>query len=238
MLSQQLHHCQYYCIFVDDYSRFTWYYTLQHKDQLADAFKHFKARIENESGTKIKILHTDHGGEFISNSLQKYLKEHGIIHRTSAPYTPEQNGTAERMNRTIMESARAMLFQTNINIRFWPHACATSVHIKNRLPHSSLNGITPYEKFHNKAPTIDHLKVFGCKAYLLKQTRTKLDRKSDACIFVTTPSNTILRLAIIFSGLFDNADETHQENVASKASLLRLLKLLLKKSQRPLRNAI
>src|SRR5258708_6117285 len=69
----------------------------------------FKAIAENEMGQKIKILHTDNGGEYTSPKFNNFLSKHGISHQTSVPYTPEQNGLAERANRTVVEQARCML---------------------------------------------------------------------------------------------------------------------------------
>ena len=100
-------------------------------------------------------------------------------------YTPEQNGTAERYNRTICESARAMIVQSGLPKGFWAEAVATAVHVRNRLPTKATNQ-TPHALWFNKKPNIQHLKVFGCAAFsnIPDQLRSKLDDKAERMVFV------------------------------------------------------
>ena len=100
---------RYFVTFIDDYSRYTQTYFLKNKDEVLEKFKEFVNYV-NTLGKKVKILRSDNGGEYCSKRFQDYLKEHGIQHQTTVPYNPEQNGTAERMNRTLLESARSMMY--------------------------------------------------------------------------------------------------------------------------------
>ncbi|XP_046977607.1 uncharacterized protein LOC124543428 [Vanessa cardui] len=110
----------------------------------------------------------------------------GIKHQTSTPYTPEQNGVAERMNRTLVERAKCMLFEAKLQKSFWAEAVATAAYIINRSPSRVLAETTPYEKWTGKKPNISHLKIFGSKAmvHVPKQNRRKWDTKSRELIFV------------------------------------------------------
>jgi transposase InsO family protein len=99
----------YYVSFIDDFSRNTWIYFLRKKSEVFDKFKEFKALVENQTDKKIKVLRTDNGGEFYGNEFEEFCKKCGIARQKTTPYTPQQNGVAERMNMTLMEKARSML---------------------------------------------------------------------------------------------------------------------------------
>ena len=98
------------------------------------------------------------------------------------PKTPEQNGVAERLNRTLVEMARSMLLDGKLKLKFWAEAVSTAVYLKNRTPSSALK-ITPYEAWHGSKPKVDHLRVFGCDAFahIPKDERSKFDSKTRKC---------------------------------------------------------
>ncbi len=108
---------------------------------------------------KVKTLCSDNGGEYTSKKFEAYLKSEGIRHECTIPKTPEQNGVAERLNRTLDESSRSMLLDAKLSQKFWAEAVSTVVYLKNR------EGMTPYEAWHGEKPKVDHLRVFGCDAY-------------------------------------------------------------------------
>ena len=118
------------------------------------------------------------------------MKEHGIQHQTTVPYNPEQNGTAERMNRTLLESARSMMYHANIPKEFWAEAVSTAT--QNRSPTKSLNNTTPFECLFNRKPDVSNLRVFGCMAYthIPDHQQKKLEEKTRKCIFVGYPDGT------------------------------------------------
>ncbi|GJR05414.1 retrovirus-related pol polyprotein from transposon TNT 1-94 [Tanacetum coccineum] len=87
---------KYFLFFIDDYSRMCWFYFLTYKSEAFGFFKKFKALAENQSYRKLKVLRTDRGGEFLSKEFSGFSNEHGIKRELTAPYTPEQNGIAER----------------------------------------------------------------------------------------------------------------------------------------------
>ena len=184
--TQSLSGAQYFLTFVDDKSRYTWVYVLKRKDQVYEKFKEFKVMIEKATGRQIKALRTDNGGEYRSSQFENFLKDNGIKHELTIPKTPEQNGCAERMNRTLVEMVRSMLSDSNLPHRFWAEALSTAVYIRNRCPTNVLQGTTPVEELTDKKPNVKHLKVFGCKvfAHIPKDERDKLDPKARRCIFL------------------------------------------------------
>ena len=100
---------KYFLTFVDDNTRYVWVYLLKHKSEVFDKFLEWKALVENSSGHKLKALRTDNGGEYVSNEMKSFLKKEGVSHELTVPKTPEQNGVAERLNRTLVEAVRSML---------------------------------------------------------------------------------------------------------------------------------
>lgn len=104
----------------------------------------------------------------------------------TVPYNLEQNGVAERKNRTIIEAARAMIFYQNLEYYLWAEASCTAIYIQNRSPHSYLRDKTPKEVFTKVKPNISHLRIFGCPVYIHdpKEKRTKLEPSGRKGIFV------------------------------------------------------
>ena len=136
---------RYFITFIDDYSRKCWVYFLKEKSEAFETFRRFKAEIEKSTGEKIRGLRSDRGGEYLSRSFIKYCEEQGIRRYLTAPYTPQQNGVAERKNRTIMAMVRSMLKTKNMPKEFWAVAVQCAVYIQNRCPHIALEMKTPQE---------------------------------------------------------------------------------------------
>ena len=142
--------------------------------------------VENGSGRKLKILRSDNGGEYTSAEFTAYLKEQGVRHEFTVPKTPQQNGIAERMNRTLVETVRSMLSDANLPKRFWAEALSTAVYLRNRSPTIAVRGKTPFEAWAAEKPNVGHLKVFGCLCYahVAKDERQKFDAKARKCIML------------------------------------------------------
>jgi transposase InsO family protein len=128
----------YYASFTDDYSHKTWVYFLKSKDEVLGKFKEFKALVENLSERKIKILRSDNGGEYTSNEFGSFCRDVEIKRELTTPYNPQQNGVAERKNRTIMEAVKTMIHDQELLMHLWAEAARTSVYVQNRLSHSAL----------------------------------------------------------------------------------------------------
>lgn len=159
---------------------------LNQKLEAFGVFQTFKAYIEKETGMSIKCLRTDRGGEFTSNEFTTFCSTQGITRQLTTAYTPQQNGVAERKNRTIMNMVRAMLKDKQMPKEFWAEAANWSTHILNRSPTSSLNNQTPQEAWTGTKPIVSHFKIFGCLAHshVPDQRRHKLDDKSRIHIFL------------------------------------------------------
>jgi len=143
---------RYFLTFIDDFSRKTPVYLLKAKGEAFEKFKQYKALVENEIGHKIKVLRSDNGGEFVSKKFDAFLAECGIQGQTSAPYSPQQKGVAERANRTIMECARSMILAQGLELEFWGEAVNTAVYIKNRCPTKAPDSKTPQEAWSGRNP--------------------------------------------------------------------------------------
>ena len=126
---------EYFLTFIDDHSRKTWIYFLKTKDKVLCQFKEFKALVENLTGKKIKVLRSNNGGQYVNEDFTDFCVKEGIKREWTAPYNPEQNGVEERKNRTIVEAARAMLYDQDMPKFLWEEACNTTIYIQNRTPH-------------------------------------------------------------------------------------------------------
>lgn len=177
---------KYIVTFTDDYTRKTYAYLMKNKSEVMHHFITFKNEVEKQLGLSIKILRSDNGSEYCNSKFVDFLRKEGIIHQTSVPYCPQQNGVSERLNRTLLEKARCLLIGAGLCTRFWGEAVMTAVYLKNRCPTAALAGRTPEEVWTGSRPDLSHLHVFGCVAYALcpKQKRRKLDARSKAYIFV------------------------------------------------------
>ncbi|MCO5602592.1 hypothetical protein L7F22_056726 [Adiantum nelumboides] len=142
--------------------------------------------VENEIGCKVQTLRTDRGGEYMSGAFKDFLGKKGIKHQCTMPYTPQQNGVAERKNRSLIEMARCMLKAKSLPHKLWMEAVACATHVLNRCPTRALQTITPYESWYDRKPSVSYLRVFGCFAYahIPQQLRGKLDDKAVKCTFV------------------------------------------------------
>lgn len=171
--------------FVDDYSRKVFVVPMKSKADVFEEFKRFKTFSEKQCDTKIKILRTDNGTEYTNNKFKEYLHQQGIHHQKTAPYTPEQNGVAERINRTIMERVRCMLLDAGLDDLYWAEAAMTSAYLINMVPCRD-NECSPEELWSGKKPNLKHLRVFGSRAFvhIPKQKRHKLNAKSTECILM------------------------------------------------------
>lgn len=114
------------------------------------------------------------------------MKEQGISHQLTVPYDPAQNGTAERMDREVVESARCLIYHGNMRFKFWAEAINTAVYLRNRSQTTALKDKTPYESFFQEKPHVANLKAFGCIAYshVPAELRKKFDPKSKKTISI------------------------------------------------------
>ena len=122
---------KYFVTFIDDFSRKTFVYFMKQKSEVLDHFKIFKALVEKQTGFEIQKLRSDNGGEYTSKAFKQFCEQHGIERQFSTPYTPQQNGVAERKNRTLFESARCMLQHKQPSNAWWAEAINTARYVLN-----------------------------------------------------------------------------------------------------------
>ncbi|KAG7597916.1 Reverse transcriptase RNA-dependent DNA polymerase [Arabidopsis suecica] len=158
--------CQYFISFIDDYTRKVWLYFLKTKDEAFDKFVEWANLVENQTDKRIKTLRTDNGLEFCNRLFDEFCASKGIQRHRTCAYTPQQNGVAERMNRTVMEKVRSMLSDSGLPKKFWAEATHTASILINKTPSAALNFEIPDKKWSGKAPIYSYLRRFGCIAFV------------------------------------------------------------------------
>uniref|UniRef100_A0ACD5XRG8 Uncharacterized protein n=1 Tax=Avena sativa TaxID=4498 RepID=A0ACD5XRG8_AVESA len=177
---------QYFLLVVDDCTRYMWLELLKSKDEAFARFRKIQALAEAKQQCRLRAFRSDRGGEFNSGEIKAWCAQEGVEHFTTAPYSPQQNGVVERRNQTVVEMARCMLKGMSMPAMFLGEAVKCAVYVLNRAPTRSLNGVTPYEAWHRRKPTVEHLRTFGCVAHM-KRTGpgiTKLSDRSILTVFV------------------------------------------------------
>ena len=172
---------RYFITFVDDHSNWVVVYTMRNKSEAFAKYKLFEKFAETHTGRKVKVLRTDRGGEYLSTEFKSYLDTNGTQHQLTTAYTPQQNGVAERLNRTLIDLVRSMLSHKQVSKRFWAEALATSVYVRNRVTSRALPvNTTPHHIWMNSTPNVGHLRVFGSKCWytLPKLELRKLDLRA------------------------------------------------------------
>ena len=140
---------KYMVTFVDDYSRSCAVYFMAHKSDTFAMFQEFHVKVTGESGERIGVLKTDEGGEYRSQEFAQYLRKHQIAHEVTVPDSPEMNGLAERMNRTIVEKAKCMCAHADLPKSLWAEAASTACYVYNRLPNAPLKCKSPHEVWYS-----------------------------------------------------------------------------------------
>ena len=132
---------------------------------------------------EVKCIRSDNGGEFIPQKFKSLLEKNKIMHEMSAPYSPHQNGTAERHWRTLFEMGRCLLLHSNLCKEFWPYAVMTAAYIRNRCFNNRLKQ-TAYFAITGKKSNLSNMRVFGSECYAYKQDKKKLDPRCTKGIFL------------------------------------------------------
>ena len=143
-------------------------------------FTELKSKVEKSDGMKVKVLWTDNVGEYTSKEFEQYLKKQGTQHELTVPKIPQQNGVAERINRTLAETIRIMLADSELPKRFRVKALSATTYLPNCSPTNGVQDKTPYEAWTGNKQNVSHLRIIGCDAYarVSKDERSKLDSKT------------------------------------------------------------
>ncbi|POW14882.1 hypothetical protein PSHT_07293 [Puccinia striiformis] len=170
---------RYFLTLVDQHTGFIDITILKEKSDTPEAINRFKVFFENQTGNRMKKLITDGGGEFCNKELSEILTSSSIQHNVSPPYTPQQNGIAERANRTILSMSRCMLLQSNLAAEWWAESVKTAAATTNCLPSLSRSRASPVELLFKTKPKIEFFRPFGCKVWSLKPEVNR-ERKFDS----------------------------------------------------------
>ena len=180
---------KYFITFIDDCTRYCYVYLLRSKDEAIEKFQLYKNEVENQLSKKIKAIRSDRGGEYES-PFEEICSTHGIIHQTTAPYSPQSNGIAERKNRTLKEMLNAMLNSSGAPQNLWGEALLSANYILNKVPHKKTHK-TPYELWKGHRPCYKYLRVWGCLAKVMvpKPKKVKIGPKTIDCVFIGYANN-------------------------------------------------
>ncbi|RVW32004.1 Retrovirus-related Pol polyprotein from transposon TNT 1-94 [Vitis vinifera] len=183
---------------VDDLSRYGYVYLMHEKSQAIDIFEMFITEVERQLDKKIKIVKSDRGGEYYGRydesgqnpgPFAKFLEKHGIRAQYTMPGTPQQNGVAERRNRTLMEMVRSMMSYSSVPISLWGEALKTAMYILNRVPSKAVPK-TPFELWTGRKPSLRHIHIWGCpaEARIYNPHEKKLDSRTVSGYFIGYPN--------------------------------------------------
>ncbi|KAG2759282.1 hypothetical protein Pcac1_g28657 [Phytophthora cactorum] len=177
---------KYLLLIVDEASGCMKGFCLRAKSESEDYIKTYIMKVQKQFGKKVKFVRHDGAREFATNSLKDFYEDEGIEQQTTVPYAHQTNGTAERAIRTIVTIGRSMLHHAKLDKRFWAEAAMTAIYVKNRLPSPKIEHKTPFEIVYKSKPSVKHMRVFGCRTYILtpKEKRLKWDPKARAGIFL------------------------------------------------------
>lgn len=191
MLPMSYNQKRYVVTFIDDFTHFAKVYLMKSKSEVFGFFKDFVSQSTDMFNSKISRLRCDNGGEYSSNEFKDFCKEFGIQIEYTQTYSPQQNGVSKRFNRILIERARTLLIDSNLDNKFWSEAILTSAYLINRSATSAFKSEdrlkkTPAELWYSKRPNLSNLKIFGCIGFkqIPKQHRSKSNRKSNKCIMM------------------------------------------------------
>lgn len=177
----------YFLTIVDDYSRMTWVVLLQNKTQIHGALTVFLKMAQTQFNAKTKLIRSDNGLEFVNSRNRELFQKFWIIHQRSCPYTPQQNGVAERKHRQLLNIARALLFQAKMEKSYWGEVILLASAICNvLLPSRLLGWASPHEKFYGTPANYEKFHVFGSFCYYIDDhpSKDKFSPRAKPAVFI------------------------------------------------------
>ncbi|KFM59138.1 Retrovirus-related Pol polyprotein from transposon TNT 1-94, partial [Stegodyphus mimosarum] len=180
----------YFVTFTDEFPHYTTAFPMKAKIEVLEKFEEYCCMVENLQNRKTKFLRSNNGGEYISGKFDKYLTAHGIQRQLTVPDTPQQNGLAERLNQTLINTTRCLLIESGADHRFWVEAMATAAYLHNKRTSMAIDGDIPEGRWSGYGSKADHLRVFGFRAWSHVRSHSrgcKLDPKATECVSVGYP---------------------------------------------------
>ena len=185
---------KYFITFIDDHSRYCYLYLLHEKPQTVDVLQTFITEVERQLNRKVKVIRSDRGGEYYGKTTEvgqvpgpfaKFLESKGICAQYTMPGTPQQNGVAERRDRTLMDMVRSMMNNSSVPVSLWMYALRTAAYLLNRIPSKAVPK-TPYELWTGRKPSLRHLHVWGCQTEvrIYNPHERKLDPRTISGFFI------------------------------------------------------
>jgi len=171
---------RYILTFIDDFTRKIWIYLIKRKSEVLSMFRKYKSMVEQQSGSNIKILRSDGGGEYAATKFSGFCEREGIVHEFTPPYTLQHNGTVERRNITLLNMVRCILKTKKVPSFLWGEAANVATYVLNKSPTRRLKLMTLEEAWTCVKPDVSHLRIFGslCYKHVLDPFIRKLDDKS------------------------------------------------------------
>ncbi|CAB0006860.1 unnamed protein product, partial [Nesidiocoris tenuis] len=164
---------------LDDATQFASVFLMRRKSEAFDFIKNFVVEAEAQHKQVVSKIRSDNGGEFSSDEMKRWCKQRGIRQDQGISHTPQLNGRAERLGRTIMSRVRALLLDSGMKDEMWGEAAQTAAYLMNRTPSSTID-VTPAEKWFGNRPNVSKIHVFGCIAYAKKLGHLKkLEPRSE-----------------------------------------------------------
>ena len=174
----------YFVSFIEDRSRMKFVYLLKTKSEVFAKWAKFSSQLERQTGKKIKVLRYDNAGEQLCVEFQTDLNNRGIQQQRTCSGNSNQNQVAEKWNGTALDGVRTLLAEARLPMQFWGHALLTIAYLSQFWSHPTIPNTTVHEQFYGTAPTIEHLRPFGCDAYAVDHHAHKLQDRSKRYIFV------------------------------------------------------
>ena len=183
---------QYFAVYIDASTDFVVVDCMKKKSEQEQALMAYVKYGQTKFDTKVKRIKCDNGGEYTTSTMLDWAVNNGTEMEYTNPYTPQQNGMAERRIQTLCNGARCLMQQANLGQEYWPDAIRVMAHIRNRVKGSNSREATPYQKWEGKSiDGLDYVQVFGSVCYVLidKGKRTKFDERSRKCIMIGYTNN-------------------------------------------------
>jgi transposase InsO family protein len=177
---------RYFATFLDHYTKYSVSVPIVEKSDLSSVLKDVILLLENLTHHKLKSFRSDNGGEYVNEGVKVWLKSKGVVHQLTVPYSPESNGAAERLNRTLLDRVRTLLSEANLPREYWAEALSVCNYVRNRTLAAGTGTATPYELMYGGKPDVSNLRVFGCAAYyhVPKANRDKLASPGKKGVFL------------------------------------------------------
>lgn len=184
---------KYFVLATEEFSNYKLIEFVQSKEEITNIVKRIITQVELESNRPVKQILSDNGSEYVNHNLSSWLQDKGILHEKSATYTPEQNGTAERANRTIIEGTRVLVQRIKAKLgatlaeQLWAEAAQTTVYTTNLLLSPRDQTKSRYELYTGRVPSVEHLKIFGQEAIIRRndhEQTSKFSSKGQKVLFI------------------------------------------------------